>query len=89
VLLVEGGHDPWTPASAVAFARGGGERVQFLCGQRSCTLAAKNAAARLERAGVSTRVDEVPGMGHGLSLGVDPIVRASANLLAPATPASR
>jgi predicted esterase len=84
VLLVEGGHDPWTPERAVAFAKGGGQRVQFVCGQRSCTLDARQAASRLERAGVSTRVDEVIGMGHGLNVDVDRYVHASMDMLAPA-----
>ncbi|WP_437623565.1 hypothetical protein [Sorangium sp. So ce1151] len=64
LVLVEGGHDKWTPASAKAFAEGGGQRVLFVCAQAGCGAAASAAAARLEKAGVLTRVVRGKEAGH-------------------------
>ncbi|WP_437734812.1 hypothetical protein [Sorangium sp. So ce1335] len=64
LVLVEGGHDRWTPATAKAFAEGGGQRVLFVCAQAGCGAAAAAAAARLEKAGVLTRVVRSKEAGH-------------------------
>ncbi len=64
LVLVEGGHDKWTQATARAFADGGGQRVLFVCAQAGCGAAAKAAAARLEKAGVLTRVVRGKEAGH-------------------------
>ncbi|WP_437689997.1 hypothetical protein [Sorangium sp. So ce176] len=64
LVLVEGGHDRWTPAAAKAFADGGGQRVLFVCAQAGCGAAAAAAAARLEKAGVLTRVVRGKEAGH-------------------------
>jgi pimeloyl-ACP methyl ester carboxylesterase len=64
MVLVEGGHDRWTPGTARAFADAGGRRVLFGCGQPSCFVAAKRAATHLERAGVTTKVVGVKDAGH-------------------------
>ncbi|MGK3974641.1 hypothetical protein WMF38_23375 [Sorangium sp. So ce118] len=64
LVLVEGGHDKWTPATAKAFAEGGGQRVLFVCAQAGCGAAASAAAARLEKAGVLTRVVRGKEAGH-------------------------
>jgi pimeloyl-ACP methyl ester carboxylesterase len=64
LVLVEGGHDKWTAEAAAAFAKGGGARVLFVCAQKWCTNDAKRAAARLERAGVMTRVVHSAEVGH-------------------------
>jgi pimeloyl-ACP methyl ester carboxylesterase len=77
MILVEGGHDPWTPENAEAFAAGGGQAVLFVCGQGACTYAARKAARRLGRFSVRTRLEDVPGMGHGLNGDADePILEA-------------
>jgi len=55
-VLIEGGEDRWTDASARAFARGGGQRVLFACGLRGRVPGAQQAAAILGRAGVDTHV---------------------------------
>lgn len=65
LVLIEGGQSPWTEASAAAFARGGGERVLFACGQPSCVDDAEAASALLRRQGVDTRVVHGQGEGHG------------------------
>ena len=84
MILVEGGHDPWTHSGAKAFAEGGGKRVLFVCGQGACTHLAKRAAARLEHFGVETRLENVPGMGHGLNGDADePVQRALPWLRSP------
>ena len=75
MILVEGGHDPWTHANAKAFADAGGERVLFVCGQGACTIQARKAARVLEQHGVGTRIEDVPGMGHGLNHDATPRVR--------------
>ncbi|WP_063751944.1 hypothetical protein [Sorangium cellulosum] len=64
LVLVEGGHDKWTPKAARAFADGGGQRVLFVCAQAGCGAAAKAAAARLEKAGVLARVVRSEEAGH-------------------------
>lgn len=64
MVLVEGGHDRWKPESAAAFAKAGGKRVLFACGQASCLLEAKRAAAHLERAGVATKIVGVKDASH-------------------------
>lgn len=55
-VLIEGGEDRWTDASARAFARGGGQRVLFACGLRGRVPGAQQAAAILGRAGVHAHV---------------------------------
>jgi len=67
MVLVEGGHDRWNHASARAFAKGGGSRVLFACGQPGCMGAAKRAAAALDAAGVETKLVERKGVGHSYS----------------------
>jgi hypothetical protein len=64
LVLIEGGQDAFTPELARAFAKGGGKRVLFLCGQKGCQHAANMASARLEAAGVGARVAVAPGLGH-------------------------
>lgn len=65
LVLIEGGQSPWTEMNAAAFARGGGGRVLFACGQPSCVDDADAAAALLRRQGVDTRVVHGQGEGHG------------------------
>jgi pimeloyl-ACP methyl ester carboxylesterase len=64
LVLVEGGHDKWTPAAAAAFAKGGGRRVLFVCSQAWCESAARAAMTRLAAAGVAARVVHGPDVGH-------------------------
>jgi predicted esterase len=63
-VLIEGGHSPWTDETAAAFARGGGNRVLFVCGRQECLDDAAAATATLTRQKVETRT--VFGQeGHG------------------------
>lgn len=64
LVLVEGGHDKWTHANAVAFAKGGGLRVLFVCSQAHCALDAKQASSRVERAGALAKVVRAKDSGH-------------------------
>lgn len=64
IALVEGGHDPWTPANVQRFADGGGKRVLFTCGQGACYEAANAKARLLRAAGVEAKVAYAPFMGH-------------------------
>ncbi|MFT3769933.1 MAG: hypothetical protein QM820_31270 [Minicystis sp.] len=64
LVLVEGGHDPWTHANVKRFADGGGKRVLFACGQGGCFEAAKEKARLLKAAGVEASVAYAPFMGH-------------------------
>jgi predicted esterase len=63
-VLVEGGHDKWTPAAAKAFVEGGGRRVLFVCSQAYCAGDARAAAGRLARAGAEVKVVRGPDVGH-------------------------
>jgi pimeloyl-ACP methyl ester carboxylesterase len=74
LVLVEGGHDAWTAASAKAFAAGGG-RVLFICGQRGCDVAAGQAARRLVSAGVSAERASSFGEGHSYGGPLGTLVR--------------
>lgn len=64
LVLVEGGYGRWTPARVKAYASAPGQRVLFVCGQKGCDLAARSAAARLDKAGVAARHALVSGQGH-------------------------
>jgi hypothetical protein len=65
VVLVEGGHTPWQPDTAAAFARGGGKRVLFVCGQPKCVEDSEPVAAMLRAQKLETRVVHAVGEGHG------------------------
>ncbi len=64
-ILIEGGQSAWTDASAAAYAKGGGKRVLFACGQPSCVAESDPAVQLLTRANVTTRVVHGEGEGHG------------------------
>lgn len=65
-VLIEGGEDKWTAASAAAYARGGGQRVLFACGLRGRYLVAQGTAAMLQRAGLGARAElgKLPDAGQ-------------------------
>ncbi len=65
LVLVEGGHSPWEPDAAAVFARRGGKRVLFACGQPKCVEDAESAAARLRGEKTETRIVHGVGEGHG------------------------
>jgi pimeloyl-ACP methyl ester carboxylesterase len=65
VVLIEGGQTPWQHDSAAAFARGGGERVLFVCGQPQCVDESEPAAAALRGERVVAKVVHGEGEGHG------------------------
>ena len=64
MVLIEGGHDKWTPETAKAFAAGGEARVLFVCSQPWCASDARAAAGKLTRAGAATEVVRGPSVGH-------------------------
>jgi pimeloyl-ACP methyl ester carboxylesterase len=64
LVLIEGGHDRWTPGVAADFAKGGGQRVLFVCSQAYCGPEAARAGARIEKAGAAMRVVRGPDVGH-------------------------
>ena len=65
VILVEGGHEAWSPKRARAFAENGGERIVFICGSDDCPIAAGRAIGRLATAGMKdVRIHTVKGAGH-------------------------
>lgn len=63
-ILIEGGFDEWTLASARAFKAASGERVVFACGRAKCVDGAKRSAGYLRKAGVETVVIHAEGAGH-------------------------
>jgi pimeloyl-ACP methyl ester carboxylesterase len=65
LVLIEGGQTPWQAQSAASFAKGGGKRVLFVCGQPSCVDEAEPAAATVRSQNVETRVLYAAGEGHG------------------------
>lgn len=76
-ILVEGGHDAWTAEGAARYARGGGKRVLFACGRAGCQVSAARAAARLNQAGVPSRVVYAPDQGHTYDAGVQAAIAAA------------
>jgi pimeloyl-ACP methyl ester carboxylesterase len=65
VVLIEGGHSPWQPEVAATFARGGGKRVLFVCGQPKCVEDAEATVSTLRAQNVEARVVHGIGEGHG------------------------
>ena len=63
-VLVEGGHDGFTPARAKAYAAAGGKRILFACGQRACKTDAAQARKNLQREGVETELVYGGEVGH-------------------------
>jgi predicted esterase len=63
-LLIEGGAEEWSLHNARTFKAGGGRRVLFACGRKSCAEAARRSAGYLERVGVDARVVDKSGAGH-------------------------
>jgi len=80
-IMIEGGQSAWTDASAAAFARGGGKRVLFACGQPSCVAESEPASQLLARAHVTTRIVHGEGEGHGYEGPVKEQVRAALSWL--------
>ncbi len=76
-ILIEGGQSAWSDASAAAYAKGGGKRVLFACGQPSCVAESGPAAEVLGRAHVSTRIVDGEGEGHGYKGPVKDQIRAA------------
>jgi predicted esterase len=60
-VMIEGGSGGWNEQ---AFAKAGGQRVLFACGQAGCVNSAKPVSARFERAKVASSVAYARGAGH-------------------------
>src|SRR5688572_16403815 len=60
-IVIEGTGGGW---DAKTFARAGGQRVLFACGQAPCAKAATPLATAFLRAGVGSDVHYAPGAGH-------------------------
>lgn len=65
LVLTEGSHDKWTPAAVHAFAKKGGVRALFPCGQPGCVTMATTVTKALVANGVPARVVHGKGVGHG------------------------
>jgi len=75
-ILIEGGQSAWSAESTAAFAKGGGQRVLFACGQQSCVGESETAASLLKDRHVETRV--VMGQeGHGYKKAVKDEIKRS------------
>lgn len=55
VLLIEGGHEQWTPALASTFRVTGGEMVMMVCASKDCS-GYDGAVDMLKRAGIAAKV---------------------------------
>jgi predicted esterase len=76
-ILIEGGQSAWTDASAAGYAKGGGTRVLFACGQPSCVTESEPVAQLLGRRSVTTRIVHGEGEGHGYKGPVKEQIRAA------------
>jgi predicted esterase len=65
LVLIEGGHTPWEVDKTAAYARAGGSRVLFACGQPNCVDDAQKAASALRSAKIEARIVHGEGEGHG------------------------
>jgi predicted esterase len=63
-VLIEGGTTNWSLASAKAFARAGGQRVLFACGQPDCVRDTRTGLHWLQTAGVAARTASGGAIGH-------------------------
>lgn len=64
VVLVEGGYAEWSSGVATLFAKGGGQRVMFVCTQPACAKQAEVRAAWTERAGAEAKLVDAGNLGH-------------------------
>lgn len=64
-VLTEGSQAEWTSAAVYAFAKRGGVRVLFACGQPSCVTMSNSVATVMKKAGIDSRVVHGKGVGHG------------------------
>lgn len=65
LVLTEGSHGNWTPSAVNAFAKKGGERVLFACGQPSCVTMATTVANVMKKVTLDAKVVHGKGVGHG------------------------
>lgn len=65
LVLIEGGHSPWQTDAAGAYARNGGRKILFACGQPPCVDDAQRAADVLRPQKIDVRVVHGEGEGHG------------------------
>jgi dienelactone hydrolase len=63
-VFVEGGYEGWALGNVREYAKGGGTRVLFACGQSACVHAGKQVARLLEKEGISSRVASGGNIGH-------------------------
>lgn len=63
-VLVEGGTTNWSMATARTFARGGGQKMMFACGQEACVRDTRVGLYWLEIAGVDSRTAYAGTIGH-------------------------
>jgi predicted esterase len=63
-VLIEGGNKRWSRAHARTYAKGGGKRVVFGCGQVGCKHLGRQAARLLEAEGVEVKVGYNGSVGH-------------------------
>jgi predicted esterase len=66
-ILVEGGFAEWSVPVARAYAKRGGQRVLFGCGNGGCATTAREAIRYLDKAGVQTRLIYDPKTGHDIA----------------------
>jgi hypothetical protein len=64
-VLIEGGLDGWTAATARAFVAKGGRALVFGCGSKWCGKKAEARAKLVRAAGATAAVVTIPDMGHG------------------------
>jgi predicted esterase len=74
-VLGEGGQSAWTEDAAKRYAAGGGKRVLFVCTTRICVEDTRPVMARLEKAGVATRMVSAGDIGHRFDGRVVEVIR--------------
>jgi predicted esterase len=63
-VLIEGGNKRWSRAAVAEFAKAGGKRVLFACGQTDCKHLGKRAARLFEAQEVQVKVVSGGSIGH-------------------------
>ena len=64
LVLIEGGYEGWTKTRALKYKAGGGQKVLWVCGTRSCWQRAQGVADVARQVGLAAQAERVQGGGH-------------------------
>jgi predicted esterase len=86
LCLIEGGGNEWTLERAQSFREQGGQSLVLVCGTGHCRREGRRALAVWRRAGLRSRLVDVPGAGHTYAGAVERILPAALDWLVAEDP---